>query len=114
MPTTSYRFFVYAEKFIFPNKTCSAEGSNDEGIHIARPRGGGGMDVIARSLPMNMPKFPNDRPSLRDLDDDVRICHISVVLSSQILIFNSYNSVCQNVFLIIFFNLPDFHLIHLK
>ncbi|KAG6453784.1 hypothetical protein O3G_MSEX008330 [Manduca sexta] len=47
----------------------SDQGSNDEGIHISRPRGGGAPD-IARSLPMNMPKFPNDRPSLRDLDDD--------------------------------------------
>ncbi|XP_026747036.1 uncharacterized protein LOC113508290 isoform X2 [Trichoplusia ni] len=47
----------------------SDQGSNDEGIHISRPRGGG-MEVIARSLPMNMPKFPNERPATRDLDDD--------------------------------------------
>ncbi|KAH9646036.1 hypothetical protein HF086_017565 [Spodoptera exigua] len=48
----------------------SDQGSNDEGIHISRPRGGGGVDMIARSLPMNVPKFPNDRPAHRDLDDD--------------------------------------------
>ncbi|KAJ8726925.1 hypothetical protein PYW08_015322 [Mythimna loreyi] len=48
----------------------SDQGSNDEGIHISRPRGGGGADVVARSLPMNMPKFPNERPTQRDLDDD--------------------------------------------
>lgn len=48
----------------------SDQGSNDEGIHISRPRGGGGVDMIARSLPMNMPRFPVDRPSHRDLDDD--------------------------------------------
>lgn len=50
------------------------EGSNDEGIHISRARGGAAPD-FARSLPMNMPKFPNGRPSLRDLDDEyVSIC----------------------------------------
>lgn len=45
------------------------EGSNDEGIHISRPRGGG-VEVIARSLPMNMPKFPNERSTHREYDDD--------------------------------------------
>ncbi|XP_075972803.1 proline-rich Akt substrate 40 kDa isoform X2 [Anticarsia gemmatalis] len=47
----------------------SDQGSNDEGIHISRPRGGG-VEVIARSLPMNMPKFPNERPTQREYDDD--------------------------------------------
>lgn len=46
------------------------EGSNDEGIHISRPRGGSATD-IARSLPINMPNFPNDRHMHKDLDDDV-------------------------------------------
>ncbi|CAB3224985.1 unnamed protein product [Arctia plantaginis] len=45
------------------------EGSNDEGIHITRPRGGG-VEAIARSLPMNMPKFPNERSTHREYDDD--------------------------------------------
>lgn len=47
----------------------SDQESNDEGIHISRPRGGG-VEVIARSLPMNMPKFPNERPVQREFDED--------------------------------------------
>ncbi|KAJ0179267.1 hypothetical protein K1T71_004979 [Dendrolimus kikuchii] len=46
----------------------SDQGSNDEGIQMARPRGGGAE--IARSLPMAMPNFPNGRPSDRYFDDD--------------------------------------------
>ncbi|KAL0839478.1 hypothetical protein ABMA28_016187 [Loxostege sticticalis] len=47
----------------------SDDGSNDEGIHIARPRGGAGAD-IARSLPVDMPNFPHERPTHHDLDDE--------------------------------------------
>ncbi|XP_026491576.2 uncharacterized protein LOC113397449 [Vanessa tameamea] len=46
----------------------SDQGSNDEGIHIVRSRGIPDAD-IARSLPINMPKFPTERQSVRDVDD---------------------------------------------
>ncbi|KOB79480.1 Lobe protein [Operophtera brumata] len=36
----------------------------------ARPRGGGGHADIARSLPMNIARFPNDRSNVRELDED--------------------------------------------
>ncbi|XP_041972685.1 uncharacterized protein LOC121728582 [Aricia agestis] len=48
----------------------SDDGSNDEGIHIERARGGGGArGDVAHSLPISMPTFPNQRPSVRDYDD---------------------------------------------
>lgn len=49
-----------------------AEGSNDEGIQISRPRGGASAD-IARSLPVNMPHLPNERPTHLDMDDYVSL-----------------------------------------
>lgn len=46
------------------------EESAGEGVQITRPRGGG-VPEIARSLPMNMPKFPNDRAAQeQDYADD--------------------------------------------
>ena len=50
--------------------TLITEGSNDEGIHISRSRGLPIGD-IARSLPVNMPKFPMERPAVREIDDYV-------------------------------------------
>ncbi|CAH2091867.1 unnamed protein product [Euphydryas editha] len=41
--------------------------SKDEGRHIVRSRAAAGD--IARSLPINMPKFPMERPSVREVDD---------------------------------------------
>ncbi|XP_072941567.1 uncharacterized protein PRAS40 [Epargyreus clarus] len=43
------------------------EGSNDEGIHISRPRGMAAD--IARSLPIKMPQFLTERPTSREIDD---------------------------------------------
>lgn len=46
----------------------SDQESNVEGIHIARARGAVAGD-IARSLPINMPNHPMERPTIRELDD---------------------------------------------
>lgn len=47
----------------------SDQESDDAGVAIGRPRGGGSSSV-ARSLPMTMPNFPGDRSSDRYFDDD--------------------------------------------
>lgn len=49
-----------------------SEGSNDEGIHIARPRGAAHAN-IARSLPISVPNFTMDRTPVKEIDDYVRI-----------------------------------------
>ncbi|XP_059060036.1 uncharacterized protein LOC131853219 isoform X2 [Achroia grisella] len=48
----------------------SDQGSNDEGIHIARRRPYAAGGDIAHSLPIDMPKFPDDRTTRREIDDD--------------------------------------------
>ncbi|CAH4033513.1 unnamed protein product [Pieris brassicae] len=51
----------------FDDYDSDPEDSNDEGIHISRGRAGAGADV-ARSLPVNVPNFP-ERHTQLDLDD---------------------------------------------
>ncbi|XP_068627780.1 uncharacterized protein PRAS40 [Battus philenor] len=46
----------------------SDQGSNDEGIHISRPRGIVPAN-IARSLPINVPNFPMERTPVNEIDD---------------------------------------------
>ncbi|XP_013138624.1 PREDICTED: uncharacterized protein LOC106103409 isoform X2 [Papilio polytes] len=46
----------------------SDQGSNDEGIHIARPRGAAHAN-IARSLPISVPNFTMDRTPVKEIDD---------------------------------------------
>ncbi|XP_028156312.1 uncharacterized protein LOC114349917 [Ostrinia furnacalis] len=58
----------------------SDEGSNDEGIHISRPRGGGAD--IARSLPVNMPNFPFQREIHDEHDDDVEPTDIAASIKA--------------------------------
>lgn len=53
---------------------CIVEGSNDEGIHISRPRGGRNDNTaadFARSLPIDMPIFNEQRFPHKELDNDV-------------------------------------------
>ncbi|XP_026765196.2 uncharacterized protein LOC113523420 [Galleria mellonella] len=47
----------------------SDQESNDEGIQMSRRRVNAASD-IAHSLPIDMPKFPNDRATRREIDDD--------------------------------------------
>ncbi|KPI91227.1 hypothetical protein RR46_14731 [Papilio xuthus] len=46
----------------------SDQGSNDEGIHITRPRGMAPAN-IARSLPITVPNFTMDRTPVNEIDD---------------------------------------------
>ncbi|KAM3968218.1 uncharacterized protein ACR2FA_006755 isoform 2-T2 [Aphomia sociella] len=47
-----------------------SDRSNDEGIHISRRRVSDGVGDIAHSLPIDMPKFPIERATRREFDDD--------------------------------------------
>ncbi|CAK1578256.1 unnamed protein product [Parnassius mnemosyne] len=45
------------------------QGSNDEGIHISRPRGIVAAN-IAQSLPINVPNFPIERTPIKEIDNN--------------------------------------------